>query len=390
MTFLTTITLTAGLWRAALITPGGELPFHLIVSPVNNKYELTIVNGNEHMLLDDVTIKGDSLIVRFPVYESELRLKMLNKNELEGSYINLTRTTNAVIPMHAKAGPAPRFPVHSKTSSTNVTGRWSVQFSPSTKDSSFAVGVFEQDGIRVTGTFLTQSGDYRYLEGAVENDSLFLSTFDGVFVYLFKAKITGEQISGIFYSGTHRQVAFAGFKNANASLPDPASLTKFNETAGGLNFKLPDVDSNLVSLDDPRFKNKVVLIQIMGSWCPNCLDEAAYMAPYYDKNKERGFEIIGLSFEKTDDFIRASGNVKRFRDKFKINYPLLIAANREKLKTVLPGLENFVGFPTTIYLDKNHKVRKVHAGFSGGATGAEFEKFKDDFELYMDKLLSEK
>ena len=174
MTFLTTITLTAGLWRAALITPGGELPFHLIVSPVNNKYELTIVNGDEKMVLDDVTVKDDSLIVRFPVYESELRLKILNKNELSGTYINLTRTTHASIPMIAKAGPAPRFTVQSKSTSVDVSGRWLVQFAPLTKDSSNAVGVFNQEGTRVTGTFLTQSGDYRYLEGAVENDSLFL------------------------------------------------------------------------------------------------------------------------------------------------------------------------------------------------------------------------
>ena len=210
-----------------------------------------------------------------------------------------------------------------------------------------------------------------------------------VFVYLFKARISGDKLSGTFYSGTHRQVAFSGIKNASAQLPDADALTKYNEGENGITFRLPDVDSILVSLSDPAFKNKVVILQILGSWCPNCLDESKFLAPWYDKNKQRGIEIIGLSFEKTDDFVRASGNVKRFRDRFQIKYPLLIAANRDKIKTVLPGLENFVGFPTTIYLDKNHRVRKIHAGFSGEATGAEYEKFKDDFTLFIDKLLSE-
>jgi peroxiredoxin len=172
-------------------------------------------------------------------------------------------------------------------------------------------------------------------------------------------------------------------------LPDAASLTKYNTDSIALNFRLPDLDSNLVSLNDPKFKNKVVLLQILGSWCPNCLDESAFLAPYYDKNKDRGIEIIGLSFEKTDDFNRAVANVTRFRDRLKIHYTLLIAANREKIKTVLPGLENFVGFPTTIYLDKNHKVRKVYAGFSGAATGAEYEKFKEEFHRFVDGLLEE-
>lgn len=386
---ISTLLIATGLWRAVLLTPGGELPFQMEVIAVNNTYTLTVINGAERMLLDEVTLKDDSLIARFPVYESELRLKIIDATHLEGNFINLTRITHAAIPMRAIAGDAPRFPVKSKSPVADLTGRWAVQFSPGTKDSSNAIGVFEQQGTKVTGTFLTTSGDYRYLEGVIDNDSLFLSTFDGVFVYLFKAKVTGTSLQGIFYSGTYRQTPFSGYRNEMASLPDAYSVTKYNEGENGLQFTLPDVDSNMVSLSDVRFKDKVIVIQILGSWCPNCLDESAFLAPYYDKNYQRGFEIIGLSFEKTDDFIRASGNVKRFRDRLKINYPLLIAANRDKIKTVLPGLENFAGFPTTIFLDKNHRVRKVHAGFSGAATGVEYEKFKDDFILFMDKLLSE-
>lgn len=389
MSLLATLLLTTGLWRAALITPGGELPFQLRIEMVNNTYNLTVINGDEQMLLDEITIKGDSMIVRFPVYESELRLKIINKDEMEGEFINLTRAAHASIRMIVLSGDAPRFNVKSKSPAVNVTGRWSVQFSPGLKDSSNAIGVFRQSGNRVTGTFLTTSGDYRYLEGAIDNDSLFLSTFDGVFVYLFKAKITAGIMKGIFYSGTHRQTDFSGFKNEMAKLPDPSSLTTYNEGINGLQFTLPDVDSNFVSLSDERFRNKVVVIQILGSWCPNCLDESAFLAPYYDSFKSKGFEIIGLSFEKTDDFTRASNNVKRFRDRLKIHYPLLIAANRDKIKTVLPGLENFAGFPTTLFLDKKHRVRKVHAGFSGAATGIAYEKFKDDFSLFMDKLISE-
>jgi thiol-disulfide isomerase/thioredoxin len=385
MSIFTSVIIATGIWKAVLFTPGGELPFMMEINN-NNSLSFTIINGKEHMLLDDVQIKDDSLIVRFPVYESELRLKVIDKKHLEGSFINLTRKTNGSIRMEANADGVPRFTIHSNKPPANVAGKWSVVFS---SDSSVAVGVFEQKQNYVEGTFLTTSGDYRYLEGVVDGDSLFLSTFNGVFVYLFKAKITGSTIEGMYYSGTHFQTSWIGHKDEKAALPDANSLTTIKDGEKGFNIRFPDVDSNWVSLDDQAYKGKVVVIQILGSWCPNCLDETAYLAPYYDKNKDRGVEFIGLCFEKTSDFRKASENVKRLRRRLNINYSLLIAANRDQVKATLPGIQNFMGFPTTIFLDKNHKVRKVHAGFSGAATGIEYEKFKDDFEAFMDKLLKE-
>jgi len=389
MSLLSTIIISSGIWRAVLFTPGGELPFQLKIEEQKGNFSFTIINGKEHMQLGEVTLKNDSVIVQFPVYESELRLKINSAQHLEGVFNNLTRLTHASIRLDAKFTDQPRFPLKSAAPPKSVEGKWSVTFSPDTKDSSAAVGVFEQNKNLVTGTFLTTSGDYRFLEGVVDGDSLFLSSFDGVFVYLFKAQVTDNKLVGVFYSGTHRQITWSGFSDPSASLPDASTLTTIKDGENGFYFRFPDLDSIMVSIDDPSFKNKIVIVQILGSWCPNCLDESAFLADYYDKNKLKGFEIVGLSFEKTDDFKRAVGNVTRFRNRLNINYKLLISANRDKLKATLPGIENFMGFPTTIFLDKNHKVRKVHAGFNGPATGAEYENFKDDFYSFMNKLLSE-
>lgn len=386
---LSTLILTTGLWRAVLMTPGGELPFHLAVDTIGNSYTLTVINGSEKMLIDEVFVKGDSLIADFPVYESQFRLKIINKDEMSGKFVNLTRSTHAEIPLNVYSGGAPRFFVRSKQPPVNVDGRWSVMFSPGANDSTFAIGVFKQDGYRVDGTFLTSSGDYRYLEGVVDGDSLFLSAFDGVFVYLFKARVRKSTLNGMFFSGTHRQIEWTGFRDEKATLPDPASLTRFNNGDQPFRLRLPDTDSVMVSLQDERFRGKPVVIQILGSWCPNCLDESVYLEDYYRKNNSRGMEIVGLAFEKTDDFRRAANNVDRFRNRLKISYPLLVASNRDKIKNVLPGLENFIAYPTTIYLDKQHKIRKIHAGFSGPATGVEYERFKDEFELFMEKLMVE-
>ncbi len=386
---ISSVKIAIGMWRAFLITPGGELPFEMEVNKIDSVYEFSIKNGPEKMKLEKAVVVGDSLFLRFPVYESELRFKIINERELDGYFINLTRTTNATIPMKAYHNAGPRFYIRSKEPSKNIHGRWSVVFGAGTKDSTYAVGIFEQDGGVVNGTFLTASGDYRYLEGVVDGDSLFLSAFDGVFVYLFKAKVKTNTLEGVFYSGSHRQIAFTGSRDNNAKLPDPTAITSYKNGDQPFAIRFPDTDSVTVDLKDDRFKGKVVIVQILGSWCPNCLDESEFLQEYYLKNKDRGVEVIGLSFEKTDDFSRAAANVKRLRSRLGITYPMLVCSNRDKIQSVLPGLDNFKAFPTSIYLDRNHRVRKIYSGFSGKATGIEFERFKDDFTLFLDKLISE-
>lgn len=387
--FITSVKIAVGIWRAFLVTPGGELPFEMEVTKYDSVYTFSIKNGPEKMELEKAVVVGDSLFLRFPVYESELRFKIVSERELDGYFINLTRTTNATIPMKAYHNAGPRFYIRSKEPSKNIHGRWSVVFGSGTKDSTYAVGIFEQDGGVVNGTFLTSSGDYRYLEGVVDGDSLFLSAFDGVFVYLFKAKVKTNTIDGVFYSGTHRQIAFTGSRDNQARLPDPTAITSYKNGDQPFAIRFPDTDSVVVDLKDDRFKDKVVIVQILGSWCPNCLDESEFLQEYYLKNKDRGVEVIGLSFEKTDDFARAAANVKRLRSRLGITYPMLVCSNRDKIQSVLPGLDNFKAFPTSIYLDRNHRVRKIYSGFSGKATGVEFERFKDDFSLFLDKLISE-
>lgn len=389
MSLLSTITLTLGMWHATLSTPGGELPFGVEISKKENNYAITIINGDEHLVLDEITFTQDSLIARFPVYESELRLKIIDSGLMSGAFVNLTRSTHASIPLQIKYGAQSRFTISEKNSPAKILKKYATVFNPGSPDSSLAVGVFNQVGNEVTGTFLTPSGDYRYLHGNVDGDSLYLSTFNGVFVYLFKAKIEGSRLLGKFYSGTHYNTTWFAAADENAQLPDPDKLTTITDAHLPLELTFPDLDSLPVSLDDPRFKGKVVVIQILGSWCPNCLDESQFLAPYYDKNTHKGFEIIGLAFEKTDTFSKAVSNVKRLQKRFKINYPLLIASNRDKIKKTMPRLNNFIGFPTTIILDKSHKVRKVHAGFSGAATGIAYEQYKDEFHLFIEKLLAE-
>lgn len=385
---MNSILLITGIWRAILSLPGADLPFTFELNDNHQHYTMDIINGTERIHVDEISLSGDSVFIRLPLFDSEIRAHVAG-GEMQGNFINHVRKTNQRIPFTAKAGQSFRFNNGGITPSVNVTGRWETDFSPGTADSSKAIGVFEQleHGI-VHGTFLTPSGDYRYLDGCVKGDSLLLSCFDGAHAFLFEAKIAGKRMSGIYRSGNHWQEPFSAIRNEQAALPDPYSITWLKEGYKQVDFSLPDLDGQHVSPLDSRFRNKVLLVEVMGSWCPNCMDESAFLAKAYEQYKSQGLEIIGLAFEKTADFNQAVANVTRLKTRYHISYPLVIA-NKDSVTSTLPMLNKISGYPTTIFIDKKGKVRKIYTGFSGPATGNEYMKFQGDFHRLVQMLLME-
>jgi thiol-disulfide isomerase/thioredoxin len=169
-------------------------------------------------------------------------------------------------------------------------------------------------------------------------------------------------------------------------------LTTLKKGVEKIDFSFPDLSGKKISLSDKKFKDKVVLVQFFGSWCPNCMDETAYLVPFYNKYKNRGVEIVGLAYERTTDFERSKKNVQRLMDRFKVPYDMLITGyindNKEVTKS-LPMLNNFTAFPTLIIIDKNGVVNKIHTGFSGPGTGNHYMEFVQEFEKTIDNLLAE-
>ena len=252
------------------------------------------------------------------------------------------------------------------------------------------MGEFKQTGNKVTGTFLTTTGDYRYLEGAVNGSKLYLSCFDGGHAYLFTADVK-DSIN--LANGKFGNDTWAAIKNAKAILPDAYSLTALKPGFKKLEFSFKDMDGNKVSLMDDRFKNKVVIVQFMGSWCPNCMDETAYLVNYYKKYHSKGVEVVGLAYERTTDFGRSQKTLQQLKDRFNIPYPMLITGfTNDKAETAksLPMLANFVAFPTTAIIDKKGDVRRIHTGYSGPGTGEHYIAFVNEFEKLTDDLLAEK
>ncbi len=386
--------LPIGIWRGVLKTAtANDLPFNFEIKNVANKQQLFILNGQERFKVTDIRQMGDSVFIRMPLFNSEFKLQYQGKT-LKGKWIKHYGDHDGLMDFTATRGQNWRFFKATPPSKINVSGRWQTIFKSGGRQDT-TVGEFKQIGAKLTGTFLTTTGDYRYLDGTVKGNKLYLSTFDGGHAYLFTADITGNKTitNGKFYSGYDGLDQWTAHKDKNAKLPDAYSLTYLKAGSDKIDFTFPDLDGKQVSLNDNQFKNKVVIVQILGSWCPNCMDETAYMINYYKKFHAQGVEVIGLAYERTTDFDKSKLTLQQVKDKFNVKYPLLITGytpSKGDPQKSLPMLANFKGFPTTIIIDKKGIVRKIHTGFSGPGTGKYYTEFVNEFEKLTTDLLAEK
>lgn len=384
------VDLKLGKWKATLQrTDGHNIPFELEISSRDGKIVCDVLNGTERLKTGNIVRSGDSLLIRMPVFESYFRAKAIGKDSLNGVWIKGGAERDLVIPFFANAGRS-RFVNSKENTGRQVQGKWRIEFTRADQTKRPAIGEFTQNGQSVKGSVLTPSGDYRYLDGMIRGDSLFLSTFDGIHALLFAAKISEGRLAGHFYSSASAPESWAAVKDAAVRLDAPVTGLK-EGSDGKLSFSFKDLDGNAVSLRDDRYKNKVVVIQLMGSWCPNCMDEMAFLSEYYNKNKDRGVEIIALAYELTTDVVRSRKSLQKFQQQFKVAYPILntgvAVGDPERTEKTLPQLTEIKVFPTSIILDKNGVVNEINTSFYGPGTGEYFSRYKAEFEKRINGLL---
>lgn len=379
------------IWSAGLIRPDSQqIRFTFIWKTERGKTVWVIQNAEERIRVDNISRKGDSLFIQMPVFESSFKLKFDGKS-VTGSWIKNGSTGIQEMPIHVVKSQQ-RFESR-KAPLQNISGRWAVNFSSDSNN--ISVAEFEQHGQRLTGTILNPTGDYRYLQGVVNEDSILLSAFDGSHAFLFKGIITdGNNIrDGKFYSGTTYSESWIATKDSNAKVSEASVAMSVKAGETGLHFTFKDLGKKLVSISDKRFKNKVVVIQLMGSWCPNCMDETAFLSEYYDKNKQRGFEAIALAYEYSTDWNRSLKSLQKFRDRFNVKYTILntevSVSDSLRTRKTLPELTDIKFFPSSVIIDKKGKIRKIDTGFNGPATGSHYEQYKQEFEETINKLFKE-
>lgn len=376
-----------GMWRGVFILPGNEIPFVFEVKGHSaDSTSVFLINGSDRFELKNIAYDKDSVSIPIDLYSSVLKGK-LTESTFEGQLVKInTNKPVAGVPFKAVYGELPRFPQSSEAPAVSLAGTWDINV-----DAEKTVGNFDQEGSILTGSVLTTTGDYRFLEGVVQGKKFAMSAFGGSTPYLLKGEFSNDStFTGEFITPRHT-AKIEGKRNAKAALPDPYLASHLKDGFTSINFTFPNLDKKQVSLSDSAYKGKVVIVTVLGSWCPNCLDENTFLAGWYKANHKRGVEIIGLGFERNFDFLSAQKSLSILKKRLGITYEILFAgqSSTESASKALPALNGIVAFPTTIFIDKKGNVRKVHTGFNGPATGKFYEEFKTEFNSYIDSLLAE-
>jgi thiol-disulfide isomerase/thioredoxin len=382
----TSVNDVAGEWRGEFVIQDTiKVPFNF---EIDESGKVVLLNAAERFQSGTIKLKKDSLFIPLDEFDNELALSIHKNGDLSGTL----RKQNQVglnIPVTATKGTS-RF--EQKTPpAKDISGRYDVEFELGHGKKQRSVAIFKQQGTKLTGTFLKPSGDARYLEGTVDGERFFLSSFIGSTPGYYEGTVdTNGKISG-FQAGTKIKYPFSGRFDPTAQLEDPFTLSQLKAGRTSLDFSLPDMSGNRISPGDKSFQGKALIIAITGTWCPNCIDEAAFLAPWYKENKKRGVEIITIHYERQTDTAFAHKVMRRFRNRFNIEYTQVFGgyATGDSVLASLPTLATFKAFPTTIFIGKDGKVSKIHTGFSGPATGKFYDDFVKEFNEEVDRLLAQ-
>lgn len=370
----------------------GELPFNFEVIYTNDStFYIEILNADERIRIDDVTFgrtkaeAKDTVGIHFTDFDTYISA-YYEENVLEGFW-HVNYADGYKIKFKATYGDNARFKLGIKPPSADYTGRWATLFEPGTEDEYPAVADFVQKDSKITGTFTTESGDYRYLEGSVSDKKAFLSCFDGAHAFLFEAKMLEDSsITGQFRSKTTYTGAWEAKRSDQAKLSSGYELSKAT-TNQPINFTYINDKGKTVSLQDDEYRGKAKIILLMGTWCPNCKDEANFLKEYISKNPNKDLAIISLAFERYKDTTQLVTQLNKYKDKMQIPWEVLAAGSYDKKEasSSFPFIDKISSYPTSLYLDKNNVIQHVYTGFYGPAT-KEYTDFKLDFDRKIKQL----
>ncbi len=371
-----------GVWHAAVKLPNGDLAgFQLQLEQRGNAWSGALVNGPDREQSSSGTFDGQKLRLVFNHWDGVLEADF-DGTKFTGVYTRTWRKEIRKREFLAQRQPllTPKLPP-----AVDVSGEWTLEVTDAGKRSIWKAQ-FAQKGSRLEGTLLPVSGDSGLLSGFVEGRSLRVSRFDGIRSTLLAASVgTDGALTGMMDGSA--TVRGRRAKETSEKPPEATAYTRMKNPSERFQFSFPDLNGNRLSAADPRFQGKVVLINIMGSWCPNCHEEIPLLKELWAKFHDKGLEIISLAFEYTGEAERDIRQLKLFQARYQPPYPILYAGATEDIEKTLPQLENFGAYPTNIYIGRDGKVKLLHAGFDGPSTGARHARLKREITELVGKLV---
>ncbi len=373
----------AGRWDAVVVVNGLDVPFRLEIVGEGAATKASFFNGDRRITSTGSQIDNGVLVLSFDQYASRLQVTYRD-GQLVGEYQRPRgpypfRATRAVAARPA-AGEVPR-----------IDGTWIVTARSSKGESAWRF-IARQTGADVSASILRVDGDTGTLTGSYRDGRFVLSHFSGARPLLLEA--TPHDDGSLSLSLNGQPPLAAARENAprakELGVPtDPAHHTRMKDPDEPFRFSFPDLQGRLVSNTDARFRGKVVLLNISGSWCPNCHDEAPFLAALYRKYRAKGLEVVTLSFEEAAQLANPT-RLRAFNEQYGITYTVLLAGEPEQLNEKVPQADNLNAFPTTFFIGRNGRVRAVHAGFPSPGSGVYYTKAEREITQQVEQLLSER
>ncbi len=372
-----------GLWAAGVTVDNVEIPFRMQFSGAGNTFKAWFFNGDEKIVSTAGNSTPTKILARFDQYNSRLSAT-LNNGALDGDY---TRD-GKVYPVHAVPFRAPAPPAGPVP---DIGGAWFIETGNTTGERAWHL-LIRQSGPDVSGAVLRVDGDTGALSGRYQDGHFTLSHFSGARPSVFVLTPAKDGSLDILQNGKRKLMAVRIEIAREKGLPapeDPTQHIRLRDPKTPLHFSFPDLSGRMVSNTDPRFKGKVVILTIGGSWCPNCHDEAPLLEDLYRKYKGLGsLEIVELSFEEEDQ-LKNPTRLRAYIKEYGTNYTVLLAGEPSQAAEKLPQTVNLDTFPATFFIGRDGLVKAIHAGFAGKATGALHDRLVEEINATLAKLLAE-
>jgi len=389
-------TVLDGPWRASWASSGGEIPVNLFLrTSAAGVLEAEARNDIEVVKFSRVERQGNEINFFIDRYECVIKAVVAEGGTaMSGRWSKQTGSPNEM-PFSAVKGGLARFPEKAypgpakKAPIADVSGTWRLRFEGDDHDS---VGLFRQEGERLTGTIRAIDGDFRYLEGIYRNGLLLLSSFNGTWVFLFKAEMDGEgALHGSWARGPREPVRWTAVRE-EPDYPDPFTVTKLSNDERELRFLYRSADDPrlFISNENPEFRGKPLLAAFLLTGCPNSHDSGALLSRLYEEYRPRGLNMLLVFYELTTDEIAARQRVRRFRQEHGLSCPCLfsLAMSKKEVGAEIPDFEKFYAWPTVVFYDAMGKVTGIHTGIDGPATGDHYDRLVKEYRRRIEELLS--
>ncbi len=372
----------AGQWDATVVVNDLEIPFLFEIADDGGRVEGTFFNGELTITSTGGRFEDETLSLAFDQYASAIEA-IYSDGRLEGQYVRGTRRD---YPFTAR----PATPREATPGAPSIAGVWTIPTESNKGEKAWRFIVRQTGGV-VSGAILRVDGDTGNLTGAYRDGTFVMSHFSGARPLLLEVTLEGDGSLRLVQNRRRELTAVRSDSAAADALPeptDPALHTTVADPDEPFRFSFPDLEGRIVTNEDARFAGKVVVVNITGSWCPNCHDEAPFLAELYETYRDLGLEIVGLSFEEEDQ-LEDPTRLRAFIKEYDLGYTFLLAGVPDDVTEKIPQAVNLNAFPTTFILGRDGRVRGVHAGFPSPASGAFYDDAREEVTTLIEVLLAE-